>query len=105
MAYHPYPNPDRARRQITRHDTEVGPAAPARPASPLELQLAQGLAAIGRSLRPMRDALVRAGAPEDAPLAAQMLHVAVPQARAVLAESAPAALVMADAVRGARRPV
>lgn len=42
MTYRPYPNPDRARHQIERHDDETPPLAEPRPLTPFERQLAEG---------------------------------------------------------------
>jgi hypothetical protein len=58
MAHRPYPNADRARRQIARHDDEIGPVDDqTRPLSPLTLKLtaemSAGLQAFGSSLATM----------------------------------------------------
>lgn len=39
--YRPYPNPDRARRQVQRHDEESGPCTPAAPLPEWRLNLAR----------------------------------------------------------------
>lgn len=67
--------------------------------TPLARQLMGMCTAAGQAFQPWRDALVRQGAPVDAPLAHQLLHVSGPQARAVLQATAPRALQVADALR------
>lgn len=102
MTHRPYPNRARALRMVDRHAEEAGPSTPSRPATPLEIQAGEAVVAIGRAVQLWRDALVRTGAPREAPLAGQMLHVAMPQARAILSRSAPGVLVLADAIRRQR---
>ncbi|MFC4502949.1 MULTISPECIES: hypothetical protein [Streptomyces] len=48
MSHRPYPNTDRALRQLTRHDDETPPipAASLRPVTPLEWKLFDGLTAV-----------------------------------------------------------
>lgn len=41
MTHRPYPNPDRARRQVQRHDEEAGPFIPAAPLPEWRLNLAR----------------------------------------------------------------
>jgi hypothetical protein len=44
MTYRPYPNADRARRQVERHDYETPPLTAVRPATPLQERLAEAFA-------------------------------------------------------------
>lgn len=67
MTYRPYPDRDRALRQLDRH---VIPPEPRQPTE-FELRTAQQvnavLTAMSASLRPVREALTQAGAPPSAP--------------------------------------
>lgn len=67
--------------------------------TPLTRRLTEACTAAGRAFQPWRDTLIRQGAPTDAPLALQLLHVSAPQARAVLQTTAPRALLLAHALR------
>jgi hypothetical protein len=59
MTYRPYPNLDRARHQIERHDDETPPQTQAgqRTLSPLEKQFFEAAAAAGEALRPQLQAI------------------------------------------------
>jgi hypothetical protein len=85
MSYRPYPDPERARRQLDRHDH------PTPPPSERQLKLAQdareALEAAGRTLRPFHDA---------------MLQVAA-SAPALLAQSAPTASRFIEALKQPQR--
>lgn len=45
MTHRPYPNPDRARHQIERHDGETPPLSEPRPMTPFEQHLVEGATA------------------------------------------------------------
>jgi len=78
MAYRPYPDRERALRQLDRHDH------PTPPTSELQLKLVldarEALEAAGRTLRPFHDAMlqVAASAPallaQTAPVASRMIE-------------------------------
>jgi hypothetical protein len=57
MTHRPYPNPDRARHQLDRHDDETGPLLPPRPLSPLERQLHEATSTATERLRPQLEAM------------------------------------------------
>lgn len=59
MSYRPYPNPDRARHQIDRHDDETPPLTQVgqRPLSPLAKQFFEAAATYGEALRPRLQAV------------------------------------------------
>lgn len=59
MTYRPYPNADRARHQIERHDDETPPQAQVgdRQMSPLERQFFLAAAEAGEKLRPQLEAV------------------------------------------------
>ncbi|MFG3585161.1 hypothetical protein [Streptomyces sp. NPDC047990] len=44
MAYRPYPNADRALRQLDRHDSETPPMGEPLPVSPLQQRIAEAFA-------------------------------------------------------------
>ena len=52
MTHRPYPDVDRARHQLDRHDDETPPLAPPRQMSPLERQLFEGASAIVKAAQP-----------------------------------------------------
>lgn len=52
MTYRPYPNADRARHQIGRHDDETPPLGEPRPLSPFEQQLARNAQEILKAAQP-----------------------------------------------------
>lgn len=53
MTYRPYPNPDRARHQLARHDNETGPVLRLpRPLSHFEKQFFEGAAAMVKAAQP-----------------------------------------------------
>ncbi|MEU8976819.1 hypothetical protein AB0D11_48185 [Streptomyces monashensis] len=63
MAHRPYPNRERARKQIERRCFEVGPAVPPRPLTEFERQLLDGTATIVKTVEPMTVALHRMAPP------------------------------------------
>lgn len=87
MTYRPYPNPDRARRQVQRHDEESGPFVPAAPLPEWRLNLAR-----------QANAVLAATAARTAPIVAQFPQ----QLRNSSAGDAPAGLTaFAAALRAA----
>ncbi|MDX2765644.1 hypothetical protein [Streptomyces europaeiscabiei] len=52
MTYRPYPNADRARHQIERHDDETPPLGEPRPMTPFEQQLARNAQEILKAAQP-----------------------------------------------------
>jgi hypothetical protein len=62
--YRPYPNQDRARRQVERHDAECGPFAPDAPIPEWRLNMARqanaALAAAALTLAPRLDRFTQA---------------------------------------------
>lgn len=59
MTYRPYPNADRARHQIERHDDETPPLpdGSGRPLSPFEQHVMAGVEGMGEALRPQLEAI------------------------------------------------
>lgn len=59
MTHRPYPNADRARHQIERHDDETPPQTQVgqRPLSPLARQFFESAATYGEALRPQLQAV------------------------------------------------
>jgi hypothetical protein len=49
MTYRPYPNPERARHQLDRHDDETPPLRPPRPLSQFERQFFEAASAAARA--------------------------------------------------------
>lgn len=103
MTYRPYPNADRALRQLNRQ----AQAAPPRQLSELEQRRVQQatavLAAVGQATQPMREALVQAGAPRSASLSTQILVVAGRRLKEECARSAPGVLALHQMAQAMRR--
>jgi hypothetical protein len=61
MNYRPHPKPDRARRQIDRHDDETPPLSDGsgHPLSPFEQHVMAGVEGMGEALRPQLEAMGR----------------------------------------------
>ncbi|MFM9656814.1 hypothetical protein [Streptomyces scabiei] len=59
MNHRPYPNANRARHQIERHDDETPPLpdGSGRPLSPFEQHVRAGLEGMGEALRPQLEAM------------------------------------------------
>ncbi|MFC9821359.1 hypothetical protein ACFWG6_30765 [Streptomyces erythrochromogenes] len=101
MPYRPYPNADRALRQLDRHHV---PEPPSELTLKLAAQANAVLAAVGEAFRPFRESLDRAGAPSPAPLAVKVAVVMGKQLEAEVAQSAPGLLALHRMAHAARRP-
>jgi hypothetical protein len=101
MAHRPYPNAERALRQLNRH------AAPALEPTEVRKQMAAqantALAVMAEATKPLRAKLEAQGAPAGAPLAFQLATVLNQQLKVELAHSAPGVLVMHEMVQQMRR--
>jgi len=76
MAYRPYPNADRARHQLDRHDDETPPLTGPRPMTPFERAVVDGATAAVRAAAPTLTAMVegfRRRAVDDFPVDAYRL--------------------------------
>lgn len=60
MTYRPYPDIDRARHQLDRHDDETPPLAAPRPMSPLERAVVEYSTAAVRAAAPALGSMVTA---------------------------------------------
>lgn len=103
MTYRPYPNRDRALRQLDRHTQPVPPRQPTEFEQRMAQQANAALAAMSESLRPLTEKLVQAGAPRSDSLATQMLVVLDKGLKEEIARSAPGVLVMHKMVEAMRR--
>lgn len=63
MSHRPYPNPDRARHQVDRHDDETPPLTALRPMTPMERGMVEYATAAVRAAAPAVAAMVAAFQP------------------------------------------
>jgi len=103
MNYRPYPNADRARRQVARHHVPQ-PVPPSEFTLKLAAQANAVLAAVSEALRPVREQLQAKGAPGDASFTAQVAFVMGKQLEADCARSVPGVLALHQMAQAMRRP-
>ncbi|MEV6580293.1 hypothetical protein AB0M92_19245 [Streptomyces sp. NPDC051582] len=75
MPYRPYPNADRALRQVARHQSPQQPTPPSEFTLKMAAQANAVLAAVAEATRPLRESLDAMGAPNPAPLAVKVAVV------------------------------
>jgi hypothetical protein len=102
MAYRPYPNPERALRQLDRHEHPA--PEPTELRKQMAAQANTALAVMAEAAKQLRGKLEAMGAPRRTPLALQMAFVLDRQLKVELAQSAPGVLVMHEMVQQMRRP-
>lgn len=103
MPYRPYPNADRARRQLDRRHVQQ-PVQPSELTLKLAAQANAALKAVGVAVQPMVDALNTMGAPDPAPLAVKVAVVMGRQLEADLAQTAPGLFTLHRMAQSMRRP-